>query len=182
MEKRKRYVSRGGEKLEFGLEHFGIDVGGKVCADFGASTGGFTDCLLQHGASKVYSVDTAYGELAWKLRNDDRVVVMERTNAMHVRLPEKVDLIAMDTGWTKQDKVIPNALSNLKRNGVIVSLIKPHYEVKKNKLSDEEIEGVLNEVKSGIGVAGGEVLGVIESPIRGERAQNREWLMLVKKG
>jgi len=178
----KKFVSRGGEKLAFGLKHFEIEVKDKICADFGCSTGGFTDCLLQNGARKVYSVDTAYGELAWKLRNDPRVVVMERTNAMHVSLPESVDLIAVDTGWTKQAKVIPNALKNLKKDGVIVSLVKPHYEAGKNKLSETEIKKVLEEVKNEIASLGLAMTGVVESPILGGRAENKEFLMLITKG
>lgn len=176
------FVSRGGEKLQSAIRHFKIEVKDKICADFGCSTGGFTDSLLQNGAKKVYSVDTAYGELAWKLRNDLRVVVMERTNAMHVSLPESVDLIAIDTGWTKQAKVIPNALKNLKKDGVIVSLIKPHYEAGKNKMKDDEIKVVMDVVKREIGEAGGETLGLVESPILGGRAENKEFLMLIKKG
>lgn len=174
------FVSRGGDKLQFGLEHFEIQVKDKIVADFGCSTGGFTDSLLQNGARKVYSIDTAYGELAWKLRNDPRVVVMERTNAMHVSLPEKVDLIAIDTGWTKQAKVIPNAIKNLKKDGVIISLIKPHYEMKKKKLNDEEIEAVLGKVKGEITEMGGEILGLVESPIEGARAGNREFLVSLR--
>lgn len=177
-----RYVSRGGEKLEFGLENFGVEVKGKIVADFGSSTGGFTDCLLQNGAKKVYSVDTAYGELAWKLRNDPRVVVMERTNAMHVKLPEKTDLIVIDVGWTRQEKVIPNALANLKKSGLMVSLIKPHYEAGKNKLGESELEEVLEKVKRGIEEAGGRVEKMVESPILGGRAGNREFLACVRRG
>ena len=181
----EEFVSRGGEKLKAALVDFRIDVKGKDCADFGASTGGFTDCLLQRGARRVYSVDTAYGEFSWKLRNDPRVVVMERTNAMHVTLPEKVDLIAVDTGWTKQEKVIPNALANLKDDGIIVSLIKPHYEAGKNfggkGLDEGEIEGVLDGVKDDIEKAGGGVVDMIESPIRGGRSGNREFLACVRR-
>ena len=102
------FVSRGGEKLAAALDHFGMDVGGLCCADLGSHVGGFVDCLLQRGAAKVFSVDTSYGTLAWKLRKDDRVVVMERTNAMHVELPEPVDLVTIDVGWTPQAKVLPN--------------------------------------------------------------------------
>src|SRR6185503_16056489 len=101
------FVSRAGEKLEHALKAFDIDPRGKTCADFGASTGGFTDCLLQHGAVKVYAVEKGYGTIEWKLRNDPRVVVMERENAMHVELPEQVDLLTVDTSWTKLEKVIP---------------------------------------------------------------------------
>src|SRR5882724_12381661 len=98
----RRFVSRAGEKLDHALGTFGLDVTGFTCADFGANAGGFTDCMLQRGAGKVYAVDTGYGALEWKLRKDARVVVMERTNAMHVDLPEKVDLVAVDVAWTKQ--------------------------------------------------------------------------------
>jgi len=106
------FVSRAGEKLQFALDQFSISVKDLTIADFGSSTGGFVDCLLQNGAKKVYSVDTAYGELSWTLRNDHRVVVMERTNAMHVVLPEKVDIITVDTSWTKQKNVLPNVFEN----------------------------------------------------------------------
>jgi 23S rRNA (cytidine1920-2'-O)/16S rRNA (cytidine1409-2'-O)-methyltransferase len=175
-----KFVSRAGLKLDHALKTFKVDVNGLVCADFGSSTGGFVNCLLQNGAKKVFSVDTAYGELAWKLRNDPRVVVLERTNAMHVILPEKVDLITIDTGWTKQEKVIPNALKNLKENGLIISLIKPHYEAGKNKLSDEEIKEVLVQTKKNIENSGAKIVNIIESPIVGERAGNKEFLALIK--
>src|SRR3954453_6397647 len=96
------FVSRGGLKLDHAIDAFGIVVRGRVCADLGSNSGGFTDCLLQHGAVKVFAIDTGYGNLDWKLRNDPRVVVMERTNAIHVRLPEPVDLVTIDVAWTKQ--------------------------------------------------------------------------------
>ena len=175
-----KFVSRAGRKLEFALEKFKIDVNGLICADFGSSTGGFVDCLLQKGAAKVYSVDTAYGELAWTLRNDPRVVVMERTNAMHVILPEKVDFVSVDTGWTKQKLIIPNAIANLKPNGIIISLIKPHYEAPreylvKGKLREDKIEEVLEEVKKEI-----EIESLIESPIEGAKGKNKEYLALIQ--
>src|SRR3989337_3193107 len=129
-----RYASRAGEKLQFALDKFKISVKDLMCADFGSSTGGFVDCLLQNGAKKVYSVDTAYGELAWNLRNDPRVVVIERTNAMHVVLPEKVDLVTIDVGWTKQKDILPNAFVNLRIGSFIIFLIKPHYEAPKSYL------------------------------------------------
>ena len=122
------YVSRGGEKLEHALKEFGVKVADLICADFGSSTGGFVDCLLQHGAQKIYAVETGYGVLDWKLRNDPRVIVMEKTNAMHVGLPEKMDLITIDAGWTKLEKILPNVIVNLKPEGRIVALVKPHYE------------------------------------------------------
>jgi len=124
-----KYASRAGEKLAFALEKFRIDVRGLICADFGSSTGGFTDCLLQNGAMRVYAVETGWGLLDWKLRNDPRVVVMEKTNAMYVELPEKVDLITIDTGWTRQAAILPSAYRNLKDGGIVISLIKPSFEL-----------------------------------------------------
>ena len=108
------YVSRGGEKLAAALDHFEIDVSDRVCADLGSHIGGFVDCLLQRGAERVYSVDTSYGTLAWKLRRDPRVVVLERTNAMHVVLSEPVDLVTIDVGWTPQSKILPAAAGLLR--------------------------------------------------------------------
>jgi len=174
------FVSRAGEKLDFALDKFAVDVNGKICADFGASTGGFTDCLLGRGAKKVYSVDTAYGEFAWKLRNDPRVVVMERTNAMHVSLPEKVDFICVDTGWTKQKAILPNVFANLKPKGIVVSLIKPHYEVGKARLGDDEVDEILKKVKSDVVQVGGRVEKLVESPLLGGKGKNREFLALIK--
>src|SRR3989344_3151588 len=106
------YVSRAGDKLEHALKNFNFNPENLVCADFGSSTGGFVDCLLKFGAKKVYAVETGYGVLDWKLRNDERVIVMERKNAMHVALPEKVDLITIDTSWTKLENIMPNALNS----------------------------------------------------------------------
>jgi 23S rRNA (cytidine1920-2'-O)/16S rRNA (cytidine1409-2'-O)-methyltransferase len=181
-----KFVSRAGEKLEFALKEFEVDVKGKVVSDFGSSTGGFVDCLLNSGAEKVYSVDTSYGELAWKLRQDKRVVVMERTNAMHVTLPEKVDVLTIDTSWTKQEKVIENAFKNLKAGGIIISLIKPHYEaeriyLEKGKLKEEFIEEILEKVKQDIKNSGGNVLKTVESPILGEKGKNREFLFKIQQ-
>lgn len=180
------YVSRAGEKLQHALTAFNISAENKICADFGSSTGGFVDCLLQNGASKVYSVDTSYGELAWKLRNDERVVVMERTNAMHVQLPEKVDILTIDTGWTKQEKVISNALNNIKEDGIVISLIKPHYEaprqyLEKGRLRDEYVDEVIDKVKRDIEGLGGKVLECTESPIEGRKGENKEYLVLITK-
>jgi len=175
------FVSRAGEKLQFALTKFNINVSDLVVADFGSSTGGFVDCLLQNGAQKVYSVDTAYGELAWKIRQDPRVVVMERTNAMHVVLPEKMDIIAVDTSWTKQKNILPNAFANLKENGKIISLIKPHYEAGKGKITDSEVEIVLEKVKAEIASTGGKILDFAQSPILGEKGKNVEFLALIRQ-
>src|SRR5437870_2103753 len=123
-----KFVSRAGQKLDHALTTFAIDVTGKICADLGCSTGGFVDCLLQRGAKKVYAIDTGYGVLDWKLRNDPRVVVMERTNAMHVQLPEVVQIVTIDVAWTKQKHILPNAARLLAADGIVMTLIKPHYE------------------------------------------------------
>lgn len=181
----KNFASRAGDKLQHALHEFGIDVTNLVCADFGSSTGGFVDCLLQNSAQKVYSVDTAYGELAWKLRNDPRVVVMEKTNAMHVNLPEKVNLLTVDTSWTKQEKVLPNAFRNIKEEGLIISLVKPHYEaerghLRKGRVADEFIDEILENVSKKITSLGGEVVKVTQSPILGEKGKNKEYLFLIK--
>jgi 23S rRNA (cytidine1920-2'-O)/16S rRNA (cytidine1409-2'-O)-methyltransferase len=176
------FVSRAGEKLAFALKEFNIEVKDKVCADFGSSTGGFVDCLLKNGAKKVYSVDTAYGELAWKLRQDPHVFIMERTNAIHVTLPEKIDIITNDTSWTKQEFVFPNILANLKPNGIIVTLIKPHYEaervqLKKGVLDENTAENVakqtLNKIAAEFPV---KLLGFVKSPIVGGKGGNTEYL------
>ncbi len=175
------FASRAGEKLFFAVESFEIDVKGKIAADFGSSTGGFIDVLLQKGARKVYAVEVGYGTIDWKLRNDKRVVVMERTNAMHITLPEKLDIITIDVGWTKQEKILPNAKANLKEGGTIISLIKPHYEapelVRKGKLEEEKVGEVVEMVKSKIEKLGFKIEGIVESPILGEKGGNKEYLV-----
>ncbi len=180
------YASRAGAKLAAALDAFHIDVAGKICADIGCSTGGFTDCLLQRGASKVYAVDTAYGVLDWKLRNDERVVVMERTNAMHVELPEPMDFISIDVSWTKQKLIVPHALVLLKQTGDIVSLLKPHYEAEREERSrgrvkDEAIENVIARTEAELKALKVEIAGRIESPLIGEKGGNREFLFWIKK-
>ncbi len=177
-----KYASRAGEKLEHALNYFHININGLTCADFGSSTGGFVDCLLQAGAEKVYAVETGYGVLDWKLRNDPRVVVMERTNAMHVVLPEKADFISVDVSWTKQKNILPSAFKNLKVGGKIVSLIKPHYEAGKGKINKEEIEELLRVVKTDIQNVGGKIEKLIESPVVGEKGKNKEYLALIVRG
>ena len=179
------YVSRAGEKLEYALKKFEINISGFICADFGSSAGGFVDCLLQLGANKVYAIETGYGVLDYKLRKDERVIVMERKNAMHVELPEKVDFISIDTSWTKLNKIVPNAIKNLKESGQIIALVKPHYEaepkmLRKGKLLDEFIPEVLNSVKNELREIGIKILDETESPILGERGKNREYLFYLK--
>lgn len=180
------FASRAGDKLQHALIEFQFSVEGKICADFGSSTGGFVDCLLKNGAKKVYAVETGYGVLDWKLRNDPLVVVMERTNAMHVVLPEKVDVITNDTSWTKQEFIIPHALTQLKDHGHIITLIKPHYEAEKSLLR----KGVLDEVTAeqvakqtleALKMLGIKVLGFTKSPILGGKGGNTEYLTLLQK-
>ncbi len=184
----KRFVSRGGIKLEAALDEFGLVVKDFVCADFGCNVGGFTDCLLQRGAKKVYAIDTGYGPLAWKLRCDDRVVVLERANAMHVEAMEAgIDLVVIDMGWTKQAYSIPAALRWEPRH--VITLIKPHYEatgeVKRGGILEEnEAEKVAMRVLGEMESLGVEVVNSIRSPIRGGKSKNKagnyEYLALVK--
>jgi len=172
------FVSRGGEKLHAALEHFHVDVADKIAADLGSHVGGFVDCLLRHGARKVYSVDTSYGTLAWKLRKDPRVVVLERTNAMYVTLPEPVDLVTIDVGWTRQERILPPVADLLAADGRAVTLIKPHYEAGKDDLRDgvlreERFGDIVAAVLAGIEALGWRVLGTLPSPILGHGG-NRE--------
>lgn len=171
--------------MEYALKEFGVSVTGLTCADFGSSTGGFVDCLLQAGAAKVYAVETGYGVLAWKLREDPRVVVMERKNAMHVELPEKMDLITVDTSWTRLEKVIPNAFNNLKLGNLVIALVKPHYEsgprdLRKGKLPEELIPELLERVKGRLAEVGATIVKETASPILGEKGKNKEFLFLIK--
>jgi len=181
-----RYVSRAGLKLEAALKHFGIDPAGWTCADLGSNVGGFVDCLLQHGAARVYAVETGYGILAWHLRRDARVVVMERTNAMHATLPEKVDLVTIDVGWTRQKHILPAAARMLKPTGLVLTLVKPHYEaaphqLRRGVLPPEALEGVLEQVRRDIADAGWNILGRFDSPIAGHAGNREVWLLLKRR-
>ena len=179
----RRFVSRAGEKLDHALAAFALDVAGFFCADFGANAGGFTDCLLQHGAARVYAIDTGYGALEWKLRNDPRVVAMERTNAMHVSLPEPVDLVTIDVAWTKQRHILPAARRVLKSGGAVITLIKPHYEADSKRLTKgvlprEMLDQVVEQVKRDILESGFELDDTVLSPIQGAKG-NTEVLALL---
>ena len=182
-ESENKYVTRSGMKLEHALNVFALSVEGKTCADLGSHQGGFVDCLLQRGAAKVYSVDTSYGTLAWKLRKDPRVVVMERTNAMHVELPEQVDLVSIDVGWTPQRHILPSAARLVKAGGRILSLIKPQYEADEAErpggvVPDESLEPVLARVRMTVQEMGLVLLGEVRSPLRGGGG-NAEFLFLL---
>lgn len=170
-------------KLAAALDAFGIQPTGWTCADFGSNVGGFVDCLLRRGAAKVYAVDTGYGVLAWALRKDACVVVMERTNAMHVRLPEPVDMVTIDVAWTPQHIILPNALRQLRPGGRIITLVKPHYEadkslLKRGVLPVESAGTVLEAVCARIGELGLVVQQIVDSPIPGSKG-NREYLALI---
>ena len=165
------YVSRGGLKLAAALDAFDVDPADFICADLGCNVGGFTDCLLQRGATQVYAVDTGYGQLAWKLRQDDRVEVMERTNAMHVDVPvASVDLVVLDMGWTPQRHAIPAALRWNPKH--IVSLVKPHYEASdrtkgQGKLEEDEAAQVCEQVLAQAEQWGVRLIDHIRSPVVG---------------
>jgi len=193
------YVSRGGLKLHHALEAFGFDPAGLLCADFGCSTGGFTDCLLQHGARCVHSIDTAYGEFAWKLRTDDRVIIHERSNALHLEPPSEVieaggiDLGVIDLGWTRQSRALHAAARWLKPDGRILSLVKPHYEADKADLGEggilehDRAEEIAVWVRDSLDEFGYSVLDWTKSPVLGGKMKkgklkgkgNPEWLVLV---
>jgi len=179
------YVSRGGLKIAAALDAFNVDPTGRVCADLGASTGGFTDCLLQRGAQKVYAVDVGYGQLAWKLRQDERVVVMERTNARHLEsLPEQVSLIVGDLSFISLTKVLP-AIQRLSGQGSeAVLLIKPQFEVGKASVGkggvvrDEDArQAAIEMVTRSAEDMGATAHGVIDSPIPGAKKGNIEALI-----
>ncbi len=184
------YASRAGLKLQAAIQAFGLDITGLTCADLGCSTGGFTDCLLQHGARHVYAVDTAYGELAWKLRQDDRVTVLERSNALHTDPLAVCDLVTVDLGWTPQRLAIPAAARWLggKPDGRIISLIKPHYEAsdralrpgRKGKLDDDQARAVTDQVLQDLDQMRFTTLNHILSPIRGGKGGNQEFLTLLQ--
>lgn len=190
------FVSRAGAKLAHALESFKVDVAGLRCADFGCNVGGFTDCMLKAGAARVTAIDTGYGALAWTLRNDPRVEVRERTNALHAVPPEGgVDLVTVDLAWTPQRLAVPAALKWLAPGGRIVTLVKPHYELRDDEkawldrgfLPHERVPGVVERVAAEMPALGAEVLGSVQSPLVGGKTSrkqgvpgNVEWLMLLR--
>lgn len=186
-----KFVSRGGLKLEKALIEFNVDPKGLVCIDCGASTGGFTDCLLQNGARRVYSVDVGYGQLAWKLRNDDRVVSMERTNIRNLMpddLPEKPQLAVMDLSFISLGLVLPVVKRLLADDGSVICLIKPQFEAgrekvgKKGVVRDAEVHTeVLRSFLGSAKKTGFSVLGIGYSPIRGPEG-NIEYLGYLRSG
>jgi len=191
----EKFASRGGHKLEHALLHFKLDVKGQVALDLGASTGGFTDCLLQGGAAKVFAVDVGQGQLAWKLRRDRRVVVMEKTNARYLtigKMPPSfapADLAVIDCSFISLRKILPPAVALLKTDGKIVALVKPQFEAGKTEvdkgrgvITDPAVhERVLKELEAFVSAQTGlQWRGVTESPLLGP-AGNKEFLVLIEK-
>jgi 23S rRNA (cytidine1920-2'-O)/16S rRNA (cytidine1409-2'-O)-methyltransferase len=185
------YVSRGGLKLEKALKVFRVDAEGKTCMDVGASTGGFTDCLLKKGAKKVYAVDVGYGQLAWSLKQDPRVVSLERRNIRYLSpgdIGELADLAVIDTSFISLKKVLPTVMQLIKEGGEIIALIKPQFEVGKGRVGkggvvkDKEdhamVIGEISRFATGLGL---KELGLTESPLLGPKG-NREFFIYLKKG
>lgn len=186
-----KYVSRGGIKLESAIIKFGLSIQNKVALDIGASTGGFTDCLLQMGVRRVFAVDVGYGQLAWKIRQDSRVIVLERLNARYITkedIPEPIDVCVIDVSFISLKKIIPSIIPLLVQGGVIIALFKPQFEVGKGEVGkggvvkDEKKRlKSLNDMCFVFGGFGLEVVATMESPIKG-RDGNVEYFIYAKKG
>lgn len=185
------YVSRGGIKLEGALNNFNIDVNGLVIMDVGASTGGFTDCLLQRGAKKIFAVDVGKGLLDWKLRNDERVKVIEGKNIRHLQFDdvgEFVDMAVIDVSFISLKIVMPNVMNFARKGGLILALIKPQFEVGKGMVGkggivrdSEKHEAVIDGIKEFSISLGLDIKGVCESPITGAKGNREFWIWLGKK-
>jgi 23S rRNA (cytidine1920-2'-O)/16S rRNA (cytidine1409-2'-O)-methyltransferase len=191
IERPRRFVSRGGEKLEHALDAFSIGVTGKLALDVGASTGGFTDCLLQRGAAHVTAVDVGYGQLDWRLRNDPRVTVMERINFRHMpddAFAQPFDLIVIDASFISLRTILARAIAYLSAGGEIVALVKPQFEAGRERLGSGGVvrdpavhRAVLHEVRDAAAGLGLTAAGITASPLLGP-AGNREFLMLLRRG
>ena len=181
------FISRGGIKLDYALDQFQFDVTDKVAADIGASTGGFTDCLLQRGASRVYAIDVGYGQLDYRLRQDSRVVVMERVNARYpIPLPEKVDLATMDVSFISVEKVLPSVVNLLKDDGYFIVLIKPQFEARREEVGKGGVikqpavhARVLGRFIAWLTEHGFRLKGLVASPIPGTSG-NKEFFALLR--
>lgn len=184
------YVSRGGVKLERALTHWDIKMGGKIFLDVGVSTGGFTDCLLKKGAAKVYGVDVGYGQLAWALQCDERVVNLERSNIRHLNgeeFEDELDGAVIDVSFISLKKVIPKVVELIKRDGDIIALIKPQFEVGKGEVGKGGVvkdtkkhEEVIDKISSFSLSLALQVIGIVESPLLGPKG-NKEFLIYLKK-
>ena len=186
----QKYVSRGGFKLEKAIDEFAIDLSGKICMDVGASTGGFTDCMLQNGAAKVYSVDVGYGQLDWKLRNDERVVNLEKTNARYLNeetVIEKVDFVSIDVSFISLEIIVPSILGLISEDGLIMALIKPQFEAGREKVGKNGVvrdkavhKQVLQKLVEKFKNLDLGILNLSYSPIKGPKG-NIEYLILLSK-
>jgi 23S rRNA (cytidine1920-2'-O)/16S rRNA (cytidine1409-2'-O)-methyltransferase len=185
------FVSRGGLKLESALEHFQIDLTEKVVMDVGASTGGFTDCMLQRKAARVYAIDVGYGQLSWKLRNDPRVIVLERQNIRKLNcstVPESIDFATIDVSFISLLKVVPKVAEFLKVDGNILALVKPQFEVGKGEVekggvirNKEKRESTVRAVRNGLETCGFIVNGLFESPIPGQKGNVEYFIHLTRQ-
>ncbi len=188
MARRKKslnFVSRGGDKLAGAINAFGLAISGMTAVDLGANVGGFSDFLLQNGAKRVYAVDTSYGVLDWRLRNDTRVIAMDRTNALHIEIPEPVDLVVVDVGWTPLGKIVPKALGLIHPEGDVVALLKPQYEAeeserKKGVVLAEYFERVVSRSIEGLKSEGIKIEGSVMSEVPGSGG-NQELFLWIRK-
>jgi 23S rRNA (cytidine1920-2'-O)/16S rRNA (cytidine1409-2'-O)-methyltransferase len=186
----RKYVGRGALKLESALKHFDIDVHGKIALDIGASTGGFTDCMLQRGADKVYAIDVGYGQLDWKLRNDSRVIVLERINARFLtrdQVQELVDICVIDVSFISLTLILPNALALLKPDGVILSLIKPQFELQRSDVGKGGIvrdprlhQKAQDKIVAFVNDLGHVIAGIAPAAIKGADG-NQEFFACIRK-
>lgn len=186
----EKYVSRGGYKLEKAIEEFKIDLKDKFCGDFGASTGGFTDCMLQNGAKKVYSIDVGYGQLDWSIRNNDKVIVIERTNLRYLDeslIKEELDFISIDVSFISLTLILPKAFNVIKEDGKIVTLIKPQFEATRKEVGKNGIvkdlevrRDVINKIYNFVRENGFKMTNLTFSPITGA-AGNVEFLAEIEK-
>ena len=186
-----KFVSRGGLKLEHAIKNFKINVKDKICMDIGASTGGFTDCLLQFGAKKVYSIDVGYGQLHYSLRNNPKVINIERCNFRYIerdKIKDKIDICTIDVSFISLKLIIPKCIEFLKDRGSIIALIKPQFEAGKNEVekggiikSPEKHKKILNNLKEFFINTRLKIEGLIESPILGQKG-NKEFLIYLKIG
>lgn len=184
------FVSRGGLKLKSAIEFFKIDLRDKTAMDVGASTGGFTDCMLQMGLKKSYCIDVGYGQIAWSLRNDPRVVLLERTNIRYLpkeKVPDLIDIAAIDVSFISLTKVMPKVSEFLKKNGEILALVKPQFEVGKNEVGkggivreEEKRLSAVENIKKELEALGLRTIGVFESPVHGQKG-NIEYFLYMRR-
>ncbi len=185
------YVSRGGLKLAAALEHFNVLLKDKTAMDVGSSTGGFTDCMLRMGAKKVYCIDVGYGQIAWLLRNDPRVILLEKTNIRYLereKIPDVVDIAAIDVSFISLTKVVPNVLEFLRSDGEVLALVKPQFEAGKGEVgkggivrdADKRLATV-EDVKTKLEALGLRTIGIFQSPVSGQKG-NIEYFLYMKKG